>query len=201
MEPGPPARGGRRPPREVPAAVYVACPVGSEHSGVVLGLTRVHDGRTRGPPRTGGRRADVGLSPETRCSGGTGAGLRPRADGPRAARAAPRRLAAVPARTPALTGRPGSRRRIHERAGDGSRHPLLVPVGLRVAVQGREHDGQDLGRVVADQAHDVLVVPVVQGPLRHLEDRARTPCARQVSSRHPATRVGQALIVNASRTR
>ena len=53
------------------------------------------------------------------------------------------------------------------RAGDS-----LVPVGLGVAVQRGEHDGKDPGRVVADQAHDVLVVPVVQRSLRHLQEQA-----------------------------
>lgn len=38
---------------------------------------------------------------------------------------------------------------------------LLVPMGLGVAVQGREHDGQDLGGIVADEAHDVLIIPVI----------------------------------------
>lgn len=44
----------------------------------------------------------------------------------------------------------------------------LVPVGLGVAVERWEHDGQDLGGVVADQAHDVLIVPVVQSSFCHL---------------------------------
>lgn len=43
-------------------------------------------------------------------------------------------------------------------------------MGLGVAVQGRKHDGQDLCCIVADQAHDVLVVPVIQRSLCHLED-------------------------------
>ena len=45
---------------------------------------------------------------------------------------------------------------------------VLVPVALGVLVERGEHDGEDLGRVVADQTHDVLVVPVVQSPLSHL---------------------------------
>lgn len=45
----------------------------------------------------------------------------------------------------------------------------LVPVGLGVAVEGWEHDGQDLSSVVTDQAHDVLIVPVVQSSLCHLK--------------------------------
>lgn len=44
----------------------------------------------------------------------------------------------------------------------------LVPVGLGVAVEGWEHDGQYLGGVVTDQAHDVLIVPVVQSSFCHL---------------------------------
>ncbi len=44
----------------------------------------------------------------------------------------------------------------------------LVPVGLGVAVQRWEHDGQDLGGVVTDQAHDVLIVPVIQSSFCHL---------------------------------
>ena len=47
---------------------------------------------------------------------------------------------------------------------------LLVPVGFRVAVQSREHNGQNLCCVVADQTHDVLVVPVVQSSLCHLQE-------------------------------
>lgn len=44
----------------------------------------------------------------------------------------------------------------------------LIPVGLGVAVEGREHDGQDLGGVVTDQTHDVLIVPVVKSSFCHL---------------------------------
>ena len=64
----------------------------------------------------------------------------------------------------------------------------LVPVILAVPVEGGEHDGQDGGGVVTDQAHDVpkqddlevaqewneehlLIIPVVKGSLRHLEVR------------------------------
>ena len=42
-------------------------------------------------------------------------------------------------------------------------------MGLAVLVQCREHDRQDDGGVVADEGHDVLVVPVVQRPLGHLQ--------------------------------
>ena len=67
---------------------------------------------------------------------------------------------------------------------------ILVPVALGVLVESREHDGEDLGGVVTDQTHDVLVVPVVQRPLCHLEHpkkeaiRQYAPCnlPRQSSS-------------------
>lgn len=49
----------------------------------------------------------------------------------------------------------------------------LVPVGLGVAVEGREHDGQDLGGVVTDQAHYVFIVPVVQSSFCHLTTHKR----------------------------
>ena len=45
---------------------------------------------------------------------------------------------------------------------------LLVPVALGVLVEGGEHDGEDLSGVVADQTHDVLVIPVIQSSLCHL---------------------------------
>ena len=35
-------------------------------------------------------------------------------------------------------------------------------MGLAVLVECREHDWQDDGCVVADEGHDVLIVPVVQ---------------------------------------
>lgn len=54
---------------------------------------------------------------------------------------------------------------------------LLVPVGLGVAVQGWEHDGQNLGCVVTDQTHDVLIIPVVQRSLRHLQ---RSKCTMRL---------------------
>lgn len=43
-----------------------------------------------------------------------------------------------------------------------------VPVLFGDPVEAGEHDGQDDAGVLLDQTHDVLVVPVVQGPLRHL---------------------------------
>lgn len=46
--------------------------------------------------------------------------------------------------------------------------PLLVPVALGVPVERREHDGQDSGSIVADQAHDVLIVPVIECTFCHL---------------------------------
>lgn len=54
---------------------------------------------------------------------------------------------------------------------------LLIPVGLGIAVQGWEHDGQDLGRIVTDEAHNVLIIPVIQRSLCHLEDRKCTLCS------------------------
>ena len=63
------------------------------------------------------------------------------------------------------------RGRGREREREREKADSLVPVGLGVAVQRGEHDGQDPGRVVADQAHDVLVVPVVQRPLCHLQEQ------------------------------
>ena len=51
---------------------------------------------------------------------------------------------------------------------------LLVPVALGVLVEGRKHDGEDLGSVVTDQTHDVLVVPVIQSSLCHLHTHTHT---------------------------
>ena len=42
-------------------------------------------------------------------------------------------------------------------------------MGLAVLVERREHDWQDDGGVVADEGHDVLVVPVVERPLGNLQ--------------------------------
>lgn len=46
----------------------------------------------------------------------------------------------------------------------------LIPVGFGIAVEGWEHDWEDFGSIVTDQAHDVLVVPVVKSSLRYLHD-------------------------------
>lgn len=46
---------------------------------------------------------------------------------------------------------------------------VLVPVTLGVLVESGEHDGQDLSSVVTDQAHDVLVVPVIQCSFSNLQ--------------------------------
>ena len=48
---------------------------------------------------------------------------------------------------------------------------LLVPVAFGVPIECRNHDGEDAGSIVADEAHDVLIVPVVEGALRHLARR------------------------------
>lgn len=45
---------------------------------------------------------------------------------------------------------------------------LLVPVALRVPVERGEHDGEDSGSIVTYQAHDVLIVPVIESTLCHL---------------------------------
>ncbi len=64
---------------------------------------------------------------------------------------------------------------------------LLVPVGLGVAVQSREHNRQNLCCVVADQAHDVLVVPVVQSSLCHLQKTKHLSQAYITDSQHHST--------------
>lgn len=56
---------------------------------------------------------------------------------------------------------------------------LLVPVGFRVAIQSREHDGQNLRCIVADQTHDVLIVPIVQSSLCHLKKTTQYLTVRQ----------------------
>ena len=62
-----------------------------------------------------------------------------------------------------------SNRGVVVRTGDS-----LVPVVLGVPVQRWEHERQHGGGVIADQAHDVLVVPEVQGALRDLYTNKRT---------------------------
>lgn len=52
---------------------------------------------------------------------------------------------------------------------------LLVPVTLGVLVECWEHDGEDFGCVITDQAHDVFIVPVVQRSLRHLQWERKPP--------------------------
>lgn len=51
-----------------------------------------------------------------------------------------------------------------------SRQHLLVPVLFRDLVQVVEHDGQDLVYVLLDQTQNVLVVPKIQRPFRHLHN-------------------------------
>lgn len=46
-----------------------------------------------------------------------------------------------------------------------------VPVGIGVAVERPEDDGQDRLAVLGDEADDVVVVPEEEGALRHLEVR------------------------------
>ena len=45
----------------------------------------------------------------------------------------------------------------------------LVPMRLAVLIQRGKHDRQDDRGIVADQGHNVLIVPVVQGALGNLE--------------------------------
>lgn len=52
--------------------------------------------------------------------------------------------------------------------------PLLVPVALGVPVECREHDGEDSGSIVTYQAHDVLIVPVIESTLCHLVGTDKT---------------------------
>lgn len=70
---------------------------------------------------------------------------------------------------------------------------LLVPVTLWVLVECWEHDGEDFGCVITDEAHDVFVVPIVQRSLRHLQRERNHPqrgsCQEHLSaqgSHHPA---------------
>ena len=53
------------------------------------------------------------------------------------------------------------------------RHNCLVPVLLGDPIESRKHDRQDNGRVLLYQTHDVLVVPVIQSPLSHLQHKQR----------------------------
>ena len=45
----------------------------------------------------------------------------------------------------------------------------LVPMRLAVLIQRGKHDRQDDRGIVADQGHNVLIVPVVQGAFGNLE--------------------------------
>lgn len=49
------------------------------------------------------------------------------------------------------------------------RKDLLVPVTLGVLVERWKHDRENFGCVIADQAHDIFVVPIVQCSLCHLQ--------------------------------
>lgn len=51
---------------------------------------------------------------------------------------------------------------------------LLVPMALGIPVECREHDGEDSGSIITDEAHDVLIVPVIEGTLCHLVGRSGT---------------------------
>lgn len=50
----------------------------------------------------------------------------------------------------------------------------LVPVIVGVLVEGWQDDVEKGLAVVAHQAHDVVVAPVVEGPLCHLEPTQHT---------------------------
>ena len=67
---------------------------------------------------------------------------------------------------------------LHERLEDAvdERDDRLVPVLLRDAVERREHDRQNHVAVLLDQAHYVLVIPVVQRSLRHLAAECACVC-------------------------
>lgn len=55
---------------------------------------------------------------------------------------------------------------------------LLVPVAFGVPIERRKHDREDTGSVVTDEAHDVLIVPVVEGALCHLSRRSAAQHSR-----------------------
>lgn len=48
------------------------------------------------------------------------------------------------------------------------RHNCLIPVFFRYSIECGEHDWEDDVRILFDHAHDVFVVPVVQGSLGDL---------------------------------
>lgn len=48
---------------------------------------------------------------------------------------------------------------------------LLVPMTFGVLIKSREHNGENFGSIVTDQAHDILVVPVIQRPLSNLNHK------------------------------
>ena len=59
-----------------------------------------------------------------------------------------------------------------------------LPVRFADPVERREHDWQDDWSVVADEWHDVLVVPVVEGAFGHLEVGAGHALGKLVEKRH-----------------
>ncbi|TNN59376.1 hypothetical protein EYF80_030391 [Liparis tanakae] len=66
-----------------------------------------------------------------------------------------------------------------------------VPVLFGDPVEAGEHDGQDDAGVLLDQTHDVLVVPVVQRSLRHLERaQTREPQGKQQQQQQQQQRCG-----------
>lgn len=55
---------------------------------------------------------------------------------------------------------------------------LLVPVTLGVLVECWKHDREDFGCIIADQAHDIFIVPIVQCSLCHLQRERKSSLKR-----------------------
>lgn len=55
---------------------------------------------------------------------------------------------------------------------------LLVPVTLGVLVERWKHDWEDFGCIIADQAHDIFIVPIVQCSLCHLQQERKASLKR-----------------------
>ena len=47
-------------------------------------------------------------------------------------------------------------------------------MGLGVAEEGREDDGEERLTVVVDEAHNIVIAPVVQGSFCHLESQSES---------------------------
>lgn len=70
---------------------------------------------------------------------------------------------------------------------------LLVPVLLSL-IQGWEHDGQNGANIVTDQTKDVLIIPVVQGSLSHLQS-AQTQLVQAPESENGPSSLERVLAV------